>query len=132
MMCLAGWTAQMLPFLYLAIGAEGRRVDTITADAGNTENAANLMEMNGYSIYGWDCLWEYIGPSAASDPKETPEEAEALVKNKVLEGNAKKPYKIIVLAHDHMFRDSRGNKVKLDDFVKPLKAWTTFKKLTDY
>ncbi len=85
--------------------------------------ASDLLSEYGYLIFGWDMVWDHTGPSSASDPKETPQEMISKVKDVIDKKNLllKKKGKLIILMHDHMFRESRGNKQKLEEFIQGLK-----------
>lgn len=121
-------------------GADCWRVGDIARDVkvrGNdTKKSADLMKTNGYKLYGWDLEWRYA--RGTYDPIETPQQMIQQVKEAIDGKRATEtPKKIVLLTHDPMFREKRGNKVKLATFIQGLKDLApaykiTFKTLADY
>lgn len=102
-------------------GKNAWRVGQIDRDDGNSKRVADYIASKGYKIYGWDDEWHYTGSCPNRQPVETPEEMADRVKSKLLGGNTTLPGKLILLMHDDMFRESQGNKVKLEQFIDRLK-----------
>jgi peptidoglycan/xylan/chitin deacetylase (PgdA/CDA1 family) len=106
-------------------GKKAWRVCDIRGDDGNSQRVADHIGSNGYKIYGWDGEWRYewriVNGERRSYPIETPEEMADIVKNRLLAGQTVLPRKFILLTHDHMFRATSGNRVKLEQFIDRLK-----------
>jgi len=102
-------------------GKSAWRVCDIHQDDGNSERVADHIAANGYRIYGWDDEWHYTGQCPNRQPVETPAALADRVKTELQGGNTKLPRKLILLAHDDMFRESNGNKVKLEEFIDELR-----------
>lgn len=89
---------------------------------GDSGAAADLLARNGFRIFGWDLEWHRheSGPKKGS-PVETPQEMLNSVKSKLPFGTMA-INEIVILAHDAMFRSSKGDRVKLEQFIDLLKA----------
>jgi peptidoglycan/xylan/chitin deacetylase (PgdA/CDA1 family) len=97
------------------------RVGNIIKSDLGSGNAADLLAMQGYVIYGWDVEWEMTNSGMA---KEEPEDVVKKIQN-ALSGSGKgiktkKKDKVIVLMHDTMFRNSTGGKKKLEQLIEQL------------
>ena len=116
-------------------GKNAWRVGDIGKDDGNSARVANHLSENGYKIYGWHLEWRYSGTPGASDPVETAQQMADKVKDLLTSGSPVKSGKVILLMHDHMFRESRDNRQKLADFiqkVKDLGLGVEFKRVGNY
>src|SRR5690606_13952915 len=78
-----------------------RRVD-LTSDG----NAADLLAVNGYRIYGWDVEWRING--LTGDPVQSVEEIYTRINNRLGNKSTLKPNNLVLLMHDDMFQNKKG------------------------
>lgn len=78
-----------------------RRVD-LTSDG----QAADLLAVNGYRIYGWDVEWRINGLTGNSI--QSVEEIYTRINNRLGNKSTLKPNNIVLLMHDDMFRSKKG------------------------
>lgn len=105
------------------------RVGSISANDLASGAAADLLAAEGYVIYGWDVEWRMRQGS----PAQTPEEVHNEITTALESGRTRKANKVIVLAHDVMFRASRGNRTKLATLIDLLKGdGHTFEFVSEY
>ena len=103
-------------------GKNAWRVGSVDKDDGNSKRVADHLQAQGYSLFGWDVEWKFTGTAAESDPKESPQEIVDQVKAAFSNGSTASANKVVLLMHDHQFRTSRMNKVKLEQLIDKLKA----------
>jgi peptidoglycan/xylan/chitin deacetylase (PgdA/CDA1 family) len=103
-------------------GKNAWRLSGISVDDGNSARVADHLSANGSQIFGWDLEWQYSGTPGASDPVQSPQAmANAVIAALQNPGQTRLAHKVILLTHDHQFRNSRNNDVKLDEFIQILK-----------
>jgi peptidoglycan-N-acetylglucosamine deacetylase len=103
-------------------GKNAWRVGKLDKDDGNSKRVADHLKAQGYSLFGWDVEWKFTGTAEDSDPKETPQEIVDQVKAAFSRGGSASANKVVLLMHDHQFRSSRRNKVKLEQLIDKLKT----------
>jgi peptidoglycan/xylan/chitin deacetylase (PgdA/CDA1 family) len=100
------------------------------AQRGREINKYDALRTSGYYIYGWDAEWAFSHKT--QKPLFSGEEMARRVNLKYAGAHTIKPGKVILLAHDFMFRTAY-NAQQLRTFIRIMKAqgWS-FKTIDDY
>lgn len=87
--------------------------------AARSQEAADLLKENGYTLFGWDIEWQHYDNG---EPIQSVAQLLRMITNAV-EDSTKcfEPYKLVLLSHDQMFA-KKENKEKLVELVNGLKA----------
>jgi len=87
--------------------------------AASSQQAADLLKENGYTLFGWDIEWQHYDNG---EPIQSVAQLMRMITNAV-EDSTKcfEPYKLVLLSHDQMFA-KKENKEKLVELVNGLKA----------
>ncbi len=87
--------------------------------AARSQEAADLLHQNGYSLFGWDIEWQHYNDG---EPIQTVPQLLRMINNAMNNpGQCFSPHKLVVLSHDQMFA-KKENKEKLVELVNGLKA----------
>lgn len=87
--------------------------------AAKSQEAADLLQQNGYSIYGWDIEWQHHGNAS---PTQSVAQMLSMIKYAIKDSTrCFTPYKLVLLSHDQMFAE-KENKAKLVELLTALKA----------
>jgi len=79
----------------------------------------NEVEAKGYQIYGWDIEWEF--DHATKLPLLSADEMADKIEHRYNRGYTAKKGKMILLAHDYMFKGEEG-RYRLKEFISILKS----------
>jgi peptidoglycan/xylan/chitin deacetylase (PgdA/CDA1 family) len=76
----------------------GRKKD----DGISGASSADLLEQNGYKLYGWDIEWQHVAETGA--PIQTVDQMLKIIESRLESGNTFTRDHIVVLIHDEMFQ----------------------------
>jgi peptidoglycan/xylan/chitin deacetylase (PgdA/CDA1 family) len=122
---LAGRNVWRLPEVYKNDNGVKRRRRKI-----ESANYDSISE-DGYYIYGWDIEWTYYNRSGK--PRFSAKKMAAKIERCYRRGRVSKKRKLVLLAHDFMFKNKFHGKAALKDLISRLKAsgWQ-FETLSNY
>lgn len=87
--------------------------------AARSQEAADLLHQNGYSLFGWDIEWQHYNNG---EPIQTVSQLLHMINNALNNpGQCFSKNKLVLLSHDQMFA-KKENKDKLVELVNGLKA----------
>ncbi|MBS1729166.1 MAG: polysaccharide deacetylase family protein [Bacteroidetes bacterium] len=87
--------------------------------AAHSQQAADLLKENGYSLFGWDIEWQHYDNG---EPIQTVSQLLRMITNAIQDSSrCFTPHKLVLLSHDQMFA-KKENKEKLIELINGLKA----------
>lgn len=90
-----------------------RRIDLVSGT-----QAADLLAVNGFRIYGWDVEWRING--LTGEPVQTVDEVYTRINNRLGNKSTLTPNNLVLLMHDDMFQSHRGQQqlIELIDLLQ--------------
>ncbi|WP_392469374.1 polysaccharide deacetylase family protein [Sphingobacterium cellulitidis] len=98
--------------------------DVRRVDLTSGSQTADLLGVNGYKIYGWDMEWKINGLSGK--PVQSVDEIYGRVRNMLGNKSTLKPNNIVLLMHDDMFQNKKGQQL-LSNLIDSLKQHKDYK-----
>lgn len=98
--------------------------DVRRIDLTSGTQAADLLAVNGFRIYGWDVEWRINGMTG--EPVQTVEEIYTRINNRLGNKSTLKPNNLVLLMHDDMFQHKKGQE-QLSTLIDLLKKHDDYK-----
>lgn len=80
--------------------------DVRRVDLSSGSQAADLLAVNGFKIYGWDVEWNIS--EVTGDPVQSVEAIYTRINNRLGNKSTLKPNNVVLLMHDDMFQSAKG------------------------
>lgn len=115
---------QLLNLKYKIVRLPGRNMwrigDRKKDDGVSGSDAANLLEKNGYKLYGWDIEWQHNAKTGT--PIQSVDEMTKEIENLLQTGNSFTKDHIVILIHDEMFQ-KKWEESELKQLIDKLKLY---------